>query len=137
MQNLFDILVDSIASKLSVDFVDDMKKKLIYEISLINQLGLKIKLGLFFDRGDILSKLAKLTEVYLNNLNRPNDPADENFEIDMEAYYDSMRVILFFFSSPYDDADLASSYCKNNSKNVKEILRHPRISRSSDFVVWL
>jgi hypothetical protein len=60
----------------------------------------------------------KLTEVYVNNLTRVQDPNDENYEIDMEAYYTNMRVILFFFASPYDDPELCRDYCRDDETSA-------------------
>ena len=48
MIGLFTVLVDSIASKLSSEFIDKIKDQLIYEISLVNSLGIKKNLDLFF-----------------------------------------------------------------------------------------
>ena len=94
---------------------------------------------LMFSRSDILSKLEKMTEIYLNNLNYKQDPNDDYFTVDMEMYFTNMRVVLYFFASPYDDSSLCADFCRDetNLKRIKEILRHPRISKASDFVNWL
>ena len=57
-------MVDSIASGLSYEFVDKIKKQLIYEIRLVLNLEIKSNLGLMFDLAEVQSKLLKLLQVY-------------------------------------------------------------------------
>ena len=64
---MFQILVDAIASGLSMEFIDRIKKLLNYEIQLISRLGVRGELNLLFDGGDVQSRLKKLLDVYLEN----------------------------------------------------------------------
>jgi hypothetical protein len=62
---LFQILVDAIASGLSLEFIDRIKKLLNYEIQLISRLGVRRELNLLWE--DVQSRLKKLLDVYLEN----------------------------------------------------------------------
>jgi len=48
-ESLYIIMVDSIASGLSFDFVDQLKSQIAYEIELIGKLGIQRELGLMYD----------------------------------------------------------------------------------------
>lgn len=135
---LFTFLVDSIASKLSPEFVDKLKEQLTYEIALINQLQIRSALKLFFKASWMGSLLSKLCEVYLNNLaeQHAQTPDSEEFVIDISTYYEKMRVVMEFFASSERDPNLARTIIANNKANVKKILTDPTIERV-DFVIWL
>ena len=47
--NLFRVLIDGIVSQLSLDFIQDLKQRLNYEIAMIKSLDLRDALLLMFD----------------------------------------------------------------------------------------
>lgn len=63
-EGLLTVIVDGIASGLSLEFIDHVKGQLFYEVSLILQLGIKKDLNLDWDVGTILSRLQKLCQIY-------------------------------------------------------------------------
>ena len=57
--------------------------------------------------------------------------------MDMETYFDRLRILLDFYASPEREPDLAGAFVGNNVAEVKAILKHPAAGRHSDFVIWL
>ena len=67
-EGIFVVIVDAIASGLSVEFVSKIKSLLCYEISLIIDLNLKEEMSFIFDGATIQSRLSKLIDIYLQAL---------------------------------------------------------------------
>lgn len=114
---LLTIIVDSIASGLSLDFVKNTMKMLRYEISLITQMSIKQELNLLFDSGTTLSLLQKLLDVYSAHLENNAKRAagtlegDEDQVKDTAAYFDDCKAILEF----YADEACMNSFGENNT----------------------
>ena len=136
---LFTIIVDSIASELSLEFVQTMMKMFRYEINLITQMSIRRDLNLLFDSGTILSLLQKLLDVYSANLERNAKRAagslepEEDEKKDMAAYFDDSKVILEFFA----DEACMNSFGENNTQLIKKTLSDPMTSNSEDFIIFL
>lgn len=115
---LFQILVDAIASGLSMDFIDKIKKLLNYEIQLISQLNIRSQLNLLFNGGIIQSRLKKLLDIYLENQQYNKKFAaglideTEAPQQDMDQYLATAKPILEFFA----DEDAMNTLGENNSK---------------------
>ena len=115
------MIVDGIASGLSMEYIDDLKAKLNYEISLITQMDLKRDLNLNFDNGKILSLLQKLAKVYWDNLeynaqvSKGKIDYDADYRQDTEPYFEKTKLMLEF----YTDQDSLNSFGENNTALVK------------------
>lgn len=116
---LFQILVDAIASGLSMDFIDNIKKNLNYEIQLISKLNVRNQLNLLFDGGDIQSRLKKLLDIYLEDQYYKKklaagliDETETDFKQDMDQYLATSKPILEFFA----DEDAMNTLGENNTK---------------------
>lgn len=136
---LLTIIVDSIASGLSLDFVQNIMKILRYEISLITQMSIKRELNLLFDSGTTLSLLQKLLDVYSANLEQNAKRAAGKLEDDEEqlkdtaAYFENCKAILEF----YADEACMNSFGENNTQLIKRTLSDPMTSNSEDFIIFL
>ena len=127
------MIVDSIASGLSMDFIDGLKQQLNYEISLISQMFIKRELNLIFDNAIFMSHLQKLADIYWANLEynaqvvRGEVDYADNYRQDSEPYFDRTKIMLEFFA----DQDFMNSFGENNTKMIKKILSDPIVSNSS------
>lgn len=137
-EGILTVIVDGIASGLSNDFIDHVKSQLTYEISLIQQMGVKYEMNLLFDKGSILGLLRKLCEIFWENLEyrRKQEAGEvdkEEYRKDAESYLDKIKIVLEF----YADDECMNSFAENNKGLVKEILSDKTVSNSSDFVIFL
>jgi len=135
---LLTIIVDSIASGLSVEFVQNIMKMLRYEISLISQMSIKNDLNLLFDNGTMLSLLKKLLDVYWANLEQGTKRAggkleEDDSRPDAVLYFVNCKPILEFFA----DDECMNALGENNTELIRKILSDPTVSNSEDFIIFL
>jgi hypothetical protein len=131
-EGLFVILADSIVSRLSLEFVEQLKDSINYEIQLIQQLEIKRDLGLVFDMAEVQSKLTRLLEEYAANLKQGAQASDE-YQKDLTPYFSNTRSIFQFFTN---EACL-DSFAENNYQVIQRVLQSPDVSNAHDFVIFL